>query len=124
MGVNGVVVGFLKANGEIDLDRTREIVDLAQPLEVTFHRAFDMCRDPLEALEQLKKAGITRILTSGARNTVMEGIELLAELVERAGDNLSIMPGCGVNDKTLGELMVAPRRGSFTAPPKHLNKAG
>lgn len=105
LDANGVVIGFLKPDGEIDTDRTREIVGLARPMEVTFHRAFDMCRDPLSALDQLKETGVTRILTSGARNTVMEGIELLAELVEKAGDEITVMPGCGVNGKTLGELM-------------------
>jgi copper homeostasis protein len=105
IGANGVVIGFLKSKGAIDLERTKEIVKLAQPMEVTFHRAFDMCRDPLAALKQLKGAGIKRILTSGAQNTVTEGIELLSELVDKAGENISIMPGCGVNEKTLGELL-------------------
>lgn len=113
LGANGVVVGFLKPDGEIDPDRTREIVGLARPLEVTFHRAFDMCRNPLSALVRLKETGIARILTSGARNTVMEGIELLAELVEKAGDEISVMPGCGVNDKTLGELLKRTGAGEY-----------
>jgi copper homeostasis protein len=113
LGANGVVVGFLKSNGEIDLERTKEIVDLARPMEVTFHRAFDMCRDPLSALEQLKETGITRILTSGAKSNVMEGIELLVELVEKAGGQISIMPGCGVNDKTLPKLMERTKAFEF-----------
>lgn len=113
LGTNGVVVGFLKPDGEIDQDRTREIVRLARPMEVTFHRAFDMCRDPLTALDRLKKTDVVRILTSGARSTVMEGIELLAELVEKAGDEITIMPGCGVNDKTLGELMERTGAGEY-----------
>lgn len=102
---NGIVVGFLKSNGEVDLEKTKEMVELADPMEVTFHRAFDMCRDPLSALEQLKETGITRILTSGARQTVTEGVGLLSKLVEKAGDKISIMPGCGVNSTTLGSLM-------------------
>lgn len=115
---NGVVVGFLKPNGEIDLERTREIVDLAKPMEVTFHRAFDMCREPLSALEQLKDTGVTRILTSGAQSTVMEGVDLLTELVKKAGDNISIMPGCGVNDKTLGELIEKTNAREFHSASK------
>lgn len=113
LGANGVVVGFLKPDGEIDTDRTREIVGLARPMEVTFHRAFDMCRDPLSALDRLKETGVTRILTSGARSTVMKGIELLAKLVEKAGDEITVMPGCGVDDKTLGELMERTRAGEY-----------
>lgn len=105
LGANGVVIGFLKPSGDIDLDKTKEIVELAHPMEVTFHRAFDMCRDPLPALEQLKDTGISRILTSGARQTVREGIDLLAELVQQAGNDISIMPGCGVNPHTLVELV-------------------
>ena len=102
---NGVVIGFLQPNGDIDLEKTREMVELAGPMEVTFHRAFDMCRNPLKALEQLKDTGITRILTSGARYNVTEGIDLLTELVQNAGDALSIMPGCGVNVHTLPQLI-------------------
>lgn len=105
LNANGVVIGFLTPDGKIDLDKTREIVELAHPMEVTFHRAFDMCRDPLSALEQLKDIGVTRILTSGAKRTVMEGIELLTELVRQAGDEISVMPGDGVNEATLEELM-------------------
>lgn len=102
---NGIVIGFLTPDGAIDLDRTREMVERAHPMEVTFHRAFDMCRDPLAALEQLKDTGVKRILTSGAKRTVTEGVELLAELVRQAGDAISVMPGDGVNEKTLGGLI-------------------
>ncbi|MEA3451110.1 MAG: copper homeostasis protein CutC, partial [Bacteroidota bacterium] len=69
LGANGVVIGFLTSCGEIDIEKTKEIINLAKPLEVTFHRAFDMCNNQLKALEQLKGVGITRILTSGAKNT-------------------------------------------------------
>jgi copper homeostasis protein len=102
---NGIVIGFLKANGEIDLGKTREIMDLAKPMEVTFHRAFDMCKDPLKALGQLKEIGITRILTSGAKNKAPEGIGLLTELVDKAGNEIIIMPGSGVNSNTIDELI-------------------
>ena len=105
LGANGIVAGILTPDGDIDLNRTAELVELASPLEVTFHRAFDMCREPLAALEQLKDTGITRILTSGAKKSVMEGIDLLGQLVRAAGDDLSVMPGCGVNENTLPALI-------------------
>ena len=106
-GVNGIVVGFLTADGRMDVERTREIVELAKPkLEVTFHRAFDMCRDPEEALEQLDGCGVQRILTSGGRNTAMEGADRIAKLVRQAGDDVIIMPGSGVKDTNLKELMT------------------
>lgn len=105
LSANGIVIGFLKPNGEIDLERTQEIVELAKPMEVTFHRAFDMSREPLASLEQLKETGIKRILTSGSQETVMEGIDLLRKLVNNAGDNISIMPGGGVNKRSLSELI-------------------
>jgi copper homeostasis protein len=102
---NGIVIGFLKSDGEIDIDRTKEIVNLANPMEVTFHRAFDMCKDPLLALEQLKEIGIKRILTSGCKNTAIEGIDPLVELRKLADNKIIIMPGSGVNEYNLEELM-------------------
>ncbi|MCW4012069.1 MAG: copper homeostasis protein CutC, partial [Candidatus Bathyarchaeota archaeon] len=93
IGVNGVVIGFLTPDGEIDLGRTKEITEQARPLSVTFHRAFDMCRDPYKALEQLTDIGVDRILTSGQKNKAPEGAELIADLVEKAGDRVIIMPG-------------------------------
>ena len=105
LNANGIVIGFLTSSGEIDIEKTKEIVELAKPLEITFHRAFDMCKDPLKAIDQLKKIGITRILTSGAKNTVIEGINLLAKLVKKAGNEIIIMPGSGVNETNLSELI-------------------
>ena len=105
LNANGIVIGFLMPSGEIDVEKTREIVALAKPMEVTFHRAFDMCNNQLKALDQLKEIGITRILTSGAKNTATEGIDLIEELVKCAGNEIIIMPGSGVNENTLSELI-------------------
>jgi len=106
LNANGIVIGFLTKDGEIDLEKTKEIVALANPMEVTFHRAFDMCKNPLKALEELKDLNITRILTSGAKNTAMEGIDLLTSLVKKAGTKISILPGSGVNQNNLKELII------------------
>lgn len=102
--VDGVVIGFLTADGRVDIDRTREIVDMAQPMAVTFHRAFDMARDPFEALEDLKTAGVDRILTSGQNNLAPDGAELIARLVRQSAGKVIIMPGGGLNEHNISEF--------------------
>jgi copper homeostasis protein len=101
IGVDGVVIGFLTKEGDIDVDRTEEIIELARPLSVTFHRAFDMCRDPYVALEVLIDLGIDRILTSGQLNMAPAGVELIADLVKNAGDRVIIMPGAGLEPENI-----------------------
>ena len=81
---DGVVLGILNADGSVDVQRTRELVELAAPLKVTFHRAIDMTRNMEEALEGIIQAGCYRVLTSGGRNTVSEGMEQIKALVEQA----------------------------------------
>lgn len=104
ISVNSVVIGFLTPDGEIDLKHTKQIIELARPLSVTFHRAFDMCRDPHKALEQLINIGIDRILTSGQKNKAPEGARLITELVEKAGDRVIIMPGAGLRPENIKEF--------------------
>ncbi len=101
IGVNGVVAGFLLADGQIDIERTKQFVDLASPLPVTFHRAFDMCRDPFEGLDVLKECGVSKLLTSGQKNKATEGIKLIKELIEKAGQKIIIMPGSGLDEKNI-----------------------
>jgi len=93
---DGVVAGFLRANGEIDTERTARIVEAVYPLGVTFHRAFDRCRDPRAALEQIIDTGCERILTSGQELTAIQGADLIRELNEQAAGRIIIMPGSGV----------------------------
>jgi copper homeostasis protein len=95
LGADGVVIGMLTSDGEIDIERTRALIELAHPLSVTFHRAFDMARDPYRALEDLIGLGVDRILTSGQEPSVIEGLDLIAELVQLAGERVIIMPGGG-----------------------------
>jgi copper homeostasis protein len=95
LGVNGVVIGILKEDGAIDVERTRRLVDAARPMSVTFHRAFDMSRDPHEALEALVALGIERVLTKGQEDSIWEGLDLVARLVAQAGERLIVMPGGG-----------------------------
>ncbi len=102
---DGVVLGVLLGGGQIDTKRTGELVKLAHPMSVTFHRAFDRCRDPFEALEQLAAMGVDRILTSGQESTVLEGIELITRLHERAGDRIIILPGCGITVENIRQIL-------------------
>ena len=106
LGCEGIVIGLLNMDGTIDMTRTSELIELAYPLEVTFHRAFDRCKDPFAALEELIEIGCQRILTSGQKPTVSEGVDLLAELNKKADDRIVILPGSGVrkdNIKMLAE---------------------
>ncbi|PIE25019.1 MAG: copper homeostasis protein CutC [Planctomycetota bacterium] len=105
LGADGIVIGMLHPDGSLQLEQYRELIELARPMSVTSHRAFDMCRDPMEALEQLIELGVDRILSSGQRPSAMEGSELLAELVEKAGERILIMPGVGINTGNIGELI-------------------
>ena len=96
-GADGVVLGVLQADGRVDGERTARLVELASPMKITFHRAFDMTRNHREALEEVIKSGCYRILTSGMRNTATEGADILRELVEQAQGRIQIMAGSGVN---------------------------
>lgn len=107
LGADGVVFGLLNTDGTVDTENTKRFVELARPLNVTFHRAFDMSRDPFQALESLVDAGVDRILTSGQAPTVLEGIELLAQLIEKAGDRIIVMPGCGVTLRNQERIIKA-----------------
>ncbi|XP_065653263.1 copper homeostasis protein cutC homolog isoform X2 [Hydra vulgaris] len=99
--VDGFVFGILKSDGSIDKDRNQELVDLCKPLSVTFHRAFDVCIDGYQALEDIISLGFDRILTSGRENSCLEGLPMLASLIEKAGDRIIIMPGGGITEKIL-----------------------
>lgn len=105
LGCDGVVIGMLTRNGQVDKARCKALVELAWPLGITFHRAFDMTADPLEALEDIINIGCERILTSGQRNTAMEGIPLLKKLVQQADERIAIMVGGGVRSNNITDLV-------------------
>lgn len=104
LGADGVVIGCLTSEGEVDMARNRELVDAAAGMSVTFHRAFDMCHDPFESLERIIELGCDRLLTSGQQPRAEQGIPLLKELVQKAGDRIIIMPGSGVNANNIAKL--------------------
>ena len=110
LGCDGIVTGILKEDGSIDKKRCKELVDLAYPLGVTFHRAFDNSKDPIQALEDVIEAGCERILTSGQKATAIEGSEIIRELIRRADDRICIMPGSGVNSENI--ISIATNTGA------------
>lgn len=103
-GANGVVLGILLADGNIDVERTSKLIELARPMKVTFHRAFDLCHDPMKGLEDIILTGAERILTSGQKNDALSGSELIRKLIEEAGDRIIIMPGGGINDSNISAI--------------------
>lgn len=107
LGMDGVVIGLLTADGDIDVPRTRRLVELAAPMSVTFHRAFDVARNPLEALEDIISAGCNRLLTSGQEASAPQGAALIATLREVAADRLVVMPGAGIRLNNIAQLITA-----------------
>ena len=110
LGADGVVFGCLTAEGEVDVPAMKKLMNAVGDMNVTFHRAFDMCRNPKEALEQIISLGCTRILTSGQEANAVKGIPLLKELVKQADGRIIIMPGCGVNPSNI--LQIAEETGT------------
>lgn len=108
LGAHAIVVGFLTDKGAVDTALTRRFVELAQPMEVTFHRAFDeLKQNPLEALEDIIGCGCDRILTSGLQPTAELGMETIHELVEHAAGRISIMPGGGITPTNVARIVDA-----------------
>jgi copper homeostasis protein len=130
-GAAGVVFGCLTPEGDIDRDLTRKLIDKARPMQVTFHRAFDVCRDADEGLAILRDLGVDRLLTSGQQPTAPEGLDLIARLVDEAGDDLVVMPGVGLTPANIADVAAATAAREFhvyterTRPsPMEFRKAG
>jgi copper homeostasis protein len=104
-GADGIVIGMLTSNGRMDRARMAELIACARPLSVTCHRAFDMSRDPFEALEDLVALGVERILTSGQQPTALAGVKTLAALVEAAKERICIMPGGGITEQSIRPVL-------------------
>ena len=102
--VHGVVFGCLTKEGDIDVPLMEKLIAAAQPLSVTCHRAFDVCRDPFKALEELISLGCDRILTSGQQSNAVKGIPLIKQLVEKSAGRIIIMPGCGIRENNIGQI--------------------
>lgn len=104
--VDGVVIGLLTADGNIDKERTAELVTLARPMSVTFHRAFDVCRDPFASLEDLIEIGVDRVLTSGQQADAVSGAETIQKLVEAAGDRIVVMACGGLDETNIADVIA------------------
>ena len=109
IGCDGIVIGLLNIDGTIDMIRTGDLVETAYPMGVTFHRAFDRCRDPFTALEELIEIGCERILTSGQKPAAPDGVGLIAQLNKAADERIIIMPGSGVRKENI--KMLAEKTG-------------
>ena len=104
LGFNGVVCGILNKDGSIDRERTAPLVELAYPLAFTFHRAFDRCREPMEALETIISCGCDRILTSGQQPNVYDGRELIRKLIKQANERITILVGGGLRSTNVQSI--------------------
>lgn len=110
LGMDGVVLGLLDVDGRVDIARTRELVELAAPMQVTFHRAFDMSADLEDSLERVIAAGAHRILTSGGRQSIAQGADPVARLVHRARSRIAIMAAGSIRQENVEE--IASRTGA------------
>ncbi|RYF19488.1 MAG: copper homeostasis protein CutC, partial [Flavobacteriales bacterium] len=104
LNCDGVVTGILLANGEIDKIRCAELIELAKPMPISFHRAFDMSNNLEKSLEDLIELGFVRVLTSGGAENALNGIETVSRLVKQANDRIEIMPGAGINPQNISEI--------------------
>lgn len=104
LGADGIVIGTMKPDGTLNVEQMKELIEEAKGMSVTLHRAFDMCKNPFMALEEARKLGINTILTSGQKNTCIDGVELLKELVEKAQGETEILVGGGVDASVLPVL--------------------
>lgn len=119
-GCDGVVVGALTADGDVDVARCRELVSAASRLDLTFHRAIDVCRDPAAALEAAIGLGFRRVLSSGGAASAMAGGANLRRLIEQAAGRIEIMPGAGIDAGNIAALMAATGAREFHASAKRV----
>lgn len=119
LNCDGVVIGILKADGSIDIERCAELIELASPMPVTFHRAFDMSNDLETSLEAIISLGCERILTSGGESSAINGADRIAKLIKLADGRIIIMPGAGVNTNNVTELIKTTGALEFHASAKN-----
>ena len=104
LGLHGVVIGALTRDGDIDMEACRKMMEHAEGMSVTFHRAFDVCKDPAKALENIIELGCERLLTSGQQSTALIGAKKIADLIEQANGRIIIMPGAGIRPTNIAQI--------------------
>ncbi len=109
LGAHGIVIGVLRRNATVDVERTTALIEVARPLSVTFHRAFDVTRDAERALEDVIGSGADRVLTSGQAGTAVDGSKLIGQLVRHAGDAIGIVAAGGINGQNVARLTAETR---------------
>ena len=105
LGADGIVLGILREDGNVDVERTAEFIEAAGGASITFHRAFDSTPDPLAALETLRELGVNRVLTTGSARRAEEGLAGLGKLVEAAAGRIGILPGGGINHENCRQVV-------------------
>lgn len=113
LGADGIVIGILKADGSLDIQKMEELIQLAAGIPIILHRAYDVCKDPYATLEQAKELGIHTILTSGQRNTCIEGKDLIAELVKQSNGIIDILVAGGVNAEVITQMYPDTKATSY-----------
>ena len=108
-GIDGIVTGILLPDGTIDVERTARLIEFAYPMTATFHRAFDMCADPVRGIEDVIATGASRLLTSGQQNKALDAVELIRQLVIQAGERLIVMPGGGIDETNAAQIITATK---------------
>lgn len=113
LGADGIVIGSLAPDGSLNIQQMKELMEEAADMKVTLHRAFDMCKDPLQTMEEAKKLGVTTILTSGQKNCAIDGMELLAQLVKKSKGGIEILVGGGVDSAVIERIYCETKATSY-----------
>jgi len=104
-GADGVVFGILKPDGTVDIERMGRLAEIARPLSLICHRAFDMCSDPFKSIDDLIQLGFNRLLTSGQEDSAEKGAGLIRDLIRHANNRITVMPGHGIKEHNLKKVM-------------------
>lgn len=123
-GADGIVIGCLTPDGHLAIDSMNQLIDHSGQMHIALHRAFDMCKDPFQTLKEAKKLGIQTILTSGQQSDCLKGIDLLRQLEEQSGSDMTIMPGAGVTEEAVRILLKETNLTTFHMSGKQIIESG
>lgn len=123
-GADGVVIGSLMRDGALNMEHMKRFMEAAQGMSVTLHRAFDMCADPITALQQARELGVGTILTSGQKESSLQGIDLYEQLLREAKDQITILAGAGINAPVIEKLLASTSLKAFHMSGKEVLESG